>query len=305
MQVAFVLHACLYVCVGGVSMVLDDGAGPEKLDEILAAVKETKRGRWFLETYESRLRANDTSKILAAIATLERQIQSMDVPGSTSGLLIRARAAIAQARKDILDLPSKPPELSAEGQLFAKLASLSKQQFPHDSATSKGVDRALRLVAELDLDFSVPGNATEAKQFFKQDEAVFEPAPGPKPVVLTTRNEAPAEMPPRGAKLIIQRIAPSSLSVEPGTPQVSLRPEMMQDVFAVEPELQPPLPSEQPMATADAPEIAQSRIVIIRRKADEMDDVPLFEVASGISATAAEATVARPQLDRISAQAAL
>ena len=268
-------------------MVLEDSTEPEKLDDILAAVKETQRGRWFLETYENRLRSNDTSKILSAIATLERQILDMGGAGAESDLLARARAAIAQARKDIMDLPGKPSELSAEGRLFAKLASLSKPHFPKGSVTGNGVDRALRLVADLDLDFSVTAKPAEAKQFFQQDEAVFEPAPAPKPVVVTPRNEPPADMPPRGAKLVIQRLASSTPNPHSTTPQLSLSSEIMQDIFVVEPEPELPAPTEPSKIRAEAPELPQSRIVIIRRKADEMDDVPLFESPSGIPATAA------------------
>ena len=279
------MHVCVFAC--GVSMVLENGAGREKLDDILAAVKETPRGRWFLETYEHRLRANDTLKILGAISTLERQIQSMEVPGSNSGLLNRARAAIAQARKDILDLPGRPTELSAEGQLFAKLASLSKKQFPPDSATGNGVDRALRLVADLDLDFSVATKPAETRQFFKQDEAVFEPAPAPKPVMVTTRNESAVDMPPRGAKLVIQRLATSNATTGMASPQTPRIPELTQDVFVNEPESAAPAPTEHAKAHAETPEPPQSRIVIIRRKADEMDEVPLFETAAGIPASAA------------------
>ena len=266
-------------------MILEDRAEPEKLDDILAAVKETQRGRWFLESYENRLRANDTSKILGAIATLERQIQAMDGPGVESGLLARARAAIAQARKDIMDLPGKSSELSNEGQLFAKLASLSKPLFPPGSATGNGVDRALRLVADLDLDFSVAAKPAQAKQFFKQDEAVFEPAPAPKPVVMTTRSEQPPDMPPRGAKLVIQRLASSTPNARTASSPPPFIPEIMQDVFAVEPER--PAPTEHPKIHSEAAEVPQSRIVIIRRKADELDDVPLFSAPDGIPATAA------------------
>ena len=149
-------------------MVLDDRAQPESLDDILAAVKETPRGRWFLENFENRLRGNDTAKILGAIATLEKQILSMESSGAETGLLRRARAAIAQARKDIMNLPGRPPELSVEGQLFAKLAALSKQHFPQDSGTGHSVERALRLVTDLDEDLSAPARPGESKQFFKQ-----------------------------------------------------------------------------------------------------------------------------------------
>ncbi len=266
-------------------MILEDRAEPENLDDILAAVKETQRGRWFLESYESRLRANETSKILGAIAILERQIQAMEGPGIERDLLARARAAIAQARKDIMDLPGKPPELSTEGQLFAKLASLSKPLFPPGSAMGHGVDRALRLVADLDLDFSVAAKPAQAKQFFKQDEAVFEPAPAPKPVVVTTRSEHPADMPARGAKLVIQRLASSTPNSPSASSPPSLTPEILQDVFTVEPER--PAPTEQPKTLTQAAEVPQSRIVIIRRKADEMEDVPLFGGSDGIPASAA------------------
>ena len=269
-------------------MVLEDRTQPESLDDILAAVKETPRGRWFLENYENRLRGNDTTKILGAIATLEKQILSMESSGAETGLLRRARAAIAQARKDIMNLPGRPPELSVEGQLFAKLAALSKQHFPQDSGTGHSVERALRLVTDLDEDFSAPARSGEAKQFFKQDEAVFEPAPAPKPVVLTTRNEPPIDLPPRGAKLVIQRVAPAASKVEIAPQEY----EPKQDVFFTPPTIEQH-PIEQPThaepirSQAEPAEPVQSRIVIIRRKADEMDDVPLFEPAAGAPASAA------------------
>ena len=268
-------------------MVLENGALPDKLDDILAAVKETSRGRWFLESYENRLRATDTTKILGAIAKLEKHIQTMEVPDAESGLLTRARAAIAQARKDILELPGKPPELTAEGHLFAKLASLSKQHFPSDSVTGTGIDRALRLVADLDLDLAAATKPAESQHYFKQDEAVFEPAPAPKPVLVTKRNDPPIDLPPRGAKLVIQRTA--STTSKSGSPAMvfSPAPQSMQDVFVTEPTEMQPAPVETPKTYSAAPELPQSRIVIIRRKADEMDEVPLFENSAGFPATAA------------------
>ena len=269
-------------------MVLDDRAQPESLDDILAAVKETPRGRWFLENYENRLRGDDTAKILGAIATLEKQILSMESSGAETGLLRRARAAIAQARKDIMNLPGRPPELSVEGQLFAKLAALSKQHFPQDSGTGHSVERALRLVTDLDEDFSTPAKPSEAKQFFRQDEAVFEPAPAPKPIVVTPRSEPPVDLPPRGAKLVIQRVAPVLNKVEPE----KLAPEPNQDVFfspqRIERQWSEQPKQVEPIKPQAAPtEPPQSRIVIIRRKAEEMDDVPLFETASSTPASAA------------------
>ncbi len=272
-------------------MVSEDHGSTESLDDVLAAVKETPRGRWFLEQYESRLRSNDTSKILAAIATLERQIQTMESSGAETALLKRARAAIAQARKDILELPGRPAELSAEGQLFAKLAILSKTHFPQDSGTSHGVDRALRLVADLDRDLKASQAPGENRQFFKQDEAIFEPAPAPKPVVVTSRVEQPAELPPRGAKLVIQRVASSQTQAADVAVEESPRPEIRQDMFAFEPAPEPVAvrAHEEFKAATESAEPPQTRIVIIRRKADEMDDVPLFEQHSSAQGEPASA----------------
>ena len=185
---------------------------PESIDEILSAVKETPRGRWFLDGYEKRLRSSESERILDSIAKLERHIQSVSGTGQDGETLQKARDAIAAARRDIAAIEQKPAELSAEGQLFAKLAALSKQSFSGPPAVSKGVERALRLVSDLDQQLGpAQSTALGAPEYatvkdtdpFKADEAIFEPAPPPKPIINTSRNEN-AEIIPRGAKLVIQ-----------------------------------------------------------------------------------------------------
>ena len=48
---------------------------PESLDEILNVVKETPRGRWFIEAYTDRVQNTGTATILSAIGKLETNLQ--------------------------------------------------------------------------------------------------------------------------------------------------------------------------------------------------------------------------------------
>ena len=91
-------------------------------DDVLDAVKESKRGRWFLDEYEGRLRKSDTAELRAAISKLESVMTSMSGSGADAALLARAKSAILAARKDIAALDDKPQGLSEEGRLFARLA---------------------------------------------------------------------------------------------------------------------------------------------------------------------------------------
>lgn len=285
-------------------------AFPESIDEILAMVKETPRGRWFLEGYEKRLRTTETERILSSIAKLESHIQSVSMGGHDHALVRKAREAIAAARRDIAAIEQKPAELSAEGQLFAKLAALSKQSFSGAPAVSKGVERALRLVSDLDQQFS-PAPAVTVEAFakpadlFKPDEAIFEPAPAPTQLVSARRNENIDAL-PRGAKLVIQH---KGSRAKPETVPFVEAPaiDAISDVgTAVKPDEVPatikqdiPVTVPPPAPLAEANDLAarsedqssgipHSRIVIIRRKAEDLENLPLLDLAEdSSSATAA------------------
>ncbi len=260
-------------------------AFPESLDDLLAAVNETARGRWFLEGYEARLRKAETTRILDAIAKLESHVSSQGSSPADAALIARTRAAISATRRDIANIADKPASLSVEGQLFARLAGLSKEAFTSESGLSEGVHRALKLVEDLDREFSAPlilaTSQNNAQNFFKQDEAVFEPAPVSKPVVVAQKSESLVDLPARGAKLVIQRISPA---------QAAPAAELPTSVH-IEPN-EPPQRIEPPVFQADTHqhedvEIPHSRIVIIRRKVDEMIDVPFLGMNEGTPASAA------------------
>lgn len=259
---------------------------PESLDEILNVVKETPRGRWFIEAYTNRVQTSGTATILSAITKLEANLQSMGGIGADAALLQKARLHIAKARAEIANSESGQTSLSAEGQLFAKLADLSRKAFTEPStdqpAIARHVERALRLVADLDQDLGttlVPMPVAAAKpaaQYFKQDEDVFQPAPA-APAIAPVRATKVVESTPRGAKLVIQHIDLSRSDSHP--PIITDRPTIAVEEKPVFQTI-PPLPSSE---TAPEP----SRIVIIRRKAEDVMEVPLIEDDSAESVSAA------------------
>jgi hypothetical protein len=284
------VRACVFVW--SLSMSGQQLDRPESLDDILNIVKETERGRWFIEAYTNRVRSTDTSSILAAISKLESSLQSMSGFGADAALLQKARNHIAQARADIAASETGKASFSPEGQLFAKLAEISRRAFSEPNteqpAMAKNIERALRLVADIDQDLGtslVPMPVAEAKpagQYFKQDENIFEPAPQHN--APSTPGQKPArtvESTPRGAKLVIQHIQ----LVKPEAPALEAEPS---EISALQSEAHEPpaLQSAQtPPAEAAIPE--PSRIVIIRRKADEVMEMPLIEEEQRSAETAA------------------
>lgn len=264
-------------------------AFPESLDEILNVVKETPRGRWFLEAYTNRVQTGGTSSIISAINKLEQNLKSMSGSGADTALLEKARQHIAQARADIANSESGKTVLSPEGQLFAKLADVSRKAFsknsPEQPIIAQNVERALRLVAALDQDLGTSIGTTlvpmpvaapkPAVQYFKQDEDVFEPAPTSS-TMRQAKPAKPVETTARGAKLVIQHIAMAKPELAEATPAPEVQaPERPEPVAIIS--------SQAPAAETSEP----SRIVIIRRKAEDMMEVPLVDEKINQEASAA------------------
>jgi len=264
-------------------------------DDILEAVRESRRGRWFLDEFENRMRRSETANLLAAVAKLEGVVTGM---GSSKGpeaeLLARAKAAILAARKDIATIDPASSGLSEEGRLFAKLADMARRSFAANSnvspaAVNSGVIRALRLVDELEADLCGDGSAAPAASaqtatYFRQDADVFEaPQPVAKPsaeIISVVAKKPEPEPMARGAKLVINRLparsedevkseAPAATEtavVEPSAaPAEAVREETSADVFKAE----APKPAE--------PQRQTPRVVIIRKKPEEMTEVPMID----------------------------
>jgi hypothetical protein len=262
----------------------------ESFEDVLGAVQDTARGRWFLDEFSKRNKSQDTTSILAAIGKLESLIGTQAAPVDGAQVQ-KAREAIAAAKVKLRALHNEIPALSDEARMFAKLVEMSRAALSGDKqAVGRGIDVALSLVDELDQSFS--GGAVVAavkpagEAYFAADQDVFETPnvkPVEKPVLVETPKPvaaAPVETPkpakvedeqPRGAKLTINRVkAADVFEVKPAAAE----PMPVADVQAA------PVPVAAPVFEAAAPvteEKPKSRITIIRRKAEDIVSVPLVD----------------------------
>jgi hypothetical protein len=261
-------------------------------EAVLEAVQESSRGRWFLNEFKLRNAGIDTRQILSAIARLEARMESLSGGGGGAAAdLAKVRNAIATTRQDILKV-SGAPGLSEEGKLFAHLAELARKSLaqggttPGSEALPGSIVQALRLVDQIDGALNTsPATAKMpetpyADNFFGRDRDLFDPqgtqsaqaaqaAPGAqatqaapaKPMLVPSAAPPPAvskpavETPVLGARLVISRSKPP------------------------EPEEEAPAGEKPAAPQADASAPAHPRIVISRRKPDDMPapeaDTPL------------------------------
>lgn len=185
-------------------------------DDILEAVKETARGRWFVESLESRTRVGNTTRILDAIARLEDRVEEISQSTGDAVLVKKARESIIAARQDIARIENKA-SLSTEARLFAQLAGRARDEF-----NSNGMARALTLVEDLERELnphgadmlqavplSEPAPEPAKAAFFEADEAIFEAAPtiAPSPVSAPAPEQPKEPGAAKGAKVVIHKLS--------------------------------------------------------------------------------------------------
>jgi hypothetical protein len=270
-------------------------------DDILSAVKESGRGRWFLSEFEQRLRGSDTENILSAVNKLETAISRMAPAQGDALLLAKAKSAIAAARHDIAKLSGTTENATPEARLFAKLAEQARNSFaanaPADSpkTVSVGVERALRLVDELDhVMMADTGSLRSAgpNGYFTADSQIFEDLPKPvvvqaAPIPAPAATPAPAAVaakaaePERGAKLVIRRGNDAPATPAPEAIAATPAPAIADAEIAQEPAAPVSTPAPEvaapPAVAAVVAPVKTSRVVIIRRKPEELMAVPLVE----------------------------
>jgi hypothetical protein len=248
-------------------------------EDLLQTVQESERGRWFLSEFESRLRKAETAQIFAAINKLEAVMADQGKAGADSILVARARTAIAAARREIATMEGSAPGLSDEVRLFAKLADMARTAFSGDGASTPvnaGITRALRLVDQIEQDLSPPAKADGGNAYFPADAGIFEQPQQPAPVAAIPSFKPVAKDVERGAKLLIRKSGEvEAFAAAPVT--VAPAPEST-------PSVQPPETSATVASITPAAPKAP-RVVIIRRKPEELLDVPLVdETASSTAA---------------------
>lgn len=270
--------------MSGISPVLS-----ETFDDVYAAVQETERGRWFLDEYRARLRSEETKTVLSAIHKLESVVTSLPGQAPKSPELEKLKTAIKLAREQITSqiapLSNESTKLSDEGQMFAALAKLSRQAFATEAPEAlrqnvgKGIDVALQLVQDIDneLGFAPPPKAAEPPQrkgevsitikakptaeqqkFFQQDADVFAP---PQNSDFKAPSKAGFDGMAKGAQLTINKVA--------------AKPQQNEAIEAAPANRDTALHT--PVAEPQADSENKPRIMIIRRKPEELMQVPLAE----------------------------
>jgi hypothetical protein len=259
----------------------------ESYDDVLAAVQESERGRWFLTEHAARLRAKETATVLDAIHKLESVVAGLPANQTSSPAVDRVKAAIAQARNHISSLQPEGKPLSEEAQMFAHLARLSKAALETGTPdvlrtnVSKGIDVALQLVQELENDFGFAPPpklvekpdvkpSIENQKYFHQDSDVFAPVQIGASTKVQFKSPVIAksvdEMANRGARLTIHKGESHSISnseIERG------------------PAIDPVPANGDSRDHQPAPDVAtpenKARITIIRRKPEDLSQVPLAD----------------------------
>jgi hypothetical protein len=295
----------------------------ESFEDVLTAVQETARGRWFLDEYAVRRKSEDTATILAAVAKLEVAMSRMPAsgPGSEPEILARARSAIIQAKAQIRGFVPDESPLSKEAQLFARLAELSRQALadaPQNTARQtlgRSMEVAFKLVDHLETNLFNTGLSQlspGSTKFFQQDAELFEPtkkpnlqavpdSPAPAAVFEKStekRPSAPQDIVLRGAKLTINRTAnhtgnPADAAETDGaSPNEPVN--LTHDTMVIEnTESQSGRELATGIGALSAPNVGtkpqttlapEHRSVVVNRKADDAIDVPLFDKPANQSA---------------------
>ena len=271
-------------------------------DDILEAVQDSRRGRWFLQEYESRLQKRDSQSILQAINRLENRMEAMGTGGQSSpDEMARVRNAIANARNDLLKLGLGKDAMSKEGRLFAEIADLARKSMPVAVDSNAGIVRTLQLADEIEAVIATPSTIDKGAQYFAADAALFERAPVSKPALVVAETAVAAapvteparpaatkaepvpvktepakadkkeEPAPVGARLVIRKAS----QVETPAAEAASAPVIEQPAEPAVAESKTNPPEQVPLPAAELPAMDNPRIVIIRRKAEDMPEVDL------------------------------
>lgn len=170
-------------------------------DEIEQAVMETPRGRWFLNEYARRQRAQDLSGILKAMERLERALDVRPAPAAdqVSSRITKAIGTIEDARQ------ASPPPLPAENLEARQLKYFKK-------------DEEIFAPAPPARPVAVPSAAAEpeprgAKLVIRHADPASEPAARPQPAPAETAAQSAASAEPKRRIVIIRHKAGEQIDV--------------------------------------------------------------------------------------------
>ena len=97
---------CEYVWEYALMANLEAADNRLSFDDILEAVQDSKRGRWFLHEFETRLQKRDTSSLLSAMARLESRMGELSTTSGKPENLDRKSTRLNSSHLDLSRMPS-------------------------------------------------------------------------------------------------------------------------------------------------------------------------------------------------------
>lgn len=261
-------------------------------DDLLEAVQDSKRGRWFLQEYETRIQKRDTQSILSAISKLENRMEHLGPQAGNVDDVVKVRTAISNARNDLFKMGLGKEAMSKEGRLFAEMAEMARKAIPEAGEKTASIVRTLQLVDEIDRAISPASVDDKGAKFFAADANLFDRPVATKPVLVEVAEPAPVvvepakavvakkeEPAPTGAKLVIRKV--NAAAPLEATPVLEANPVAEAAAIAAE----PAVTQTSYMPTSEMPKPVletthNPRIVIIRRRAEDMPEVAVGEVSA-------------------------
>ncbi|MEQ9143819.1 MAG: protein phosphatase CheZ [Parvibaculaceae bacterium] len=127
---------------------MDSDAGQEKpndeFETILAAVRETDRGRWFLDEFARRNRTADTNELLAAIEKLNT-VATGDAPATVSVLRRELQEMSSTIQQTRVAIASIKPDEAGDNRIMAATEELDAIVSATERATSEILSGAERI----------------------------------------------------------------------------------------------------------------------------------------------------------------
>lgn len=124
-------------------------------EAIEAAVKETARGRWFLDEYAARNRNADTKLVLDAIARLQRSVLGAETPAAAAPQIPAFREELSEIERRAAETRRTLADIDAarqrDGDLGAELGEIIASSAQAVSAVLSDADRIAEISATMRL----------------------------------------------------------------------------------------------------------------------------------------------------------
>lgn len=264
----------------------------ENYDDLLGAVKETSRGRAFLEEFTLRSRRADTDVVLNAIQKIETVINDVGLSSQFAPVINDARQSISSIRKEIVGLANAAtlPETTLSARIAAALKlvdDLDKRIQTPNSLATQTAPLAQYFGSDSDIFVSVEPKKIDAPISFEKPTAKPFIVPPVAAAPISTVAQTPDLEPKRGATLTISRSKPTPEVVAAAIPAPMANETVIEEIAPISEiagEIEVPqaiVPTyvktiTEPEAASAEEDLPAKRVVIIRRAVGETAEIPFM-----------------------------